>query len=56
MEIARLVQLKSVIGGGILLIFAVFFLHPPLRLEVVQLLQIILLGAVGFGTSLYFFK
>jgi drug/metabolite transporter (DMT)-like permease len=55
MEIARLVQLKSVIGGGILLIFAVFFLHPPLRLEVVQLLQIILLGAVGFGTSLYFF-
>jgi drug/metabolite transporter (DMT)-like permease len=55
MEIARLVQLKSVIGGGILLIFAVFFLHSPLRLEVVQLLQIILLGAVGFGTSLYFF-
>jgi drug/metabolite transporter (DMT)-like permease len=55
MEIARLVQLKSVIGGGILLIFAVFFLHPPLRLEVLQLLPIILLGVVGFGTSLYFF-
>jgi len=42
-EIARLVQLKSV------------FLHAPLHLEVVQLLQIILLGVVGFGTSLYFF-
>ena len=53
MEIARLVQLKSVIGGGILFIFAVVFLHPPLRLEAV--LQIILLGVVGFGTSLYFF-
>jgi drug/metabolite transporter (DMT)-like permease len=55
MEIARLVQLKSVIGGGILLIFAVFFLHHPLYLEVVQVLPIILLGAMGFGTSLYFF-
>ena len=55
MKIARLVQLKSVIGGGILLIFAVVFLHTPLHLEVVQLLQIILLGVVGFGTSLYFF-
>jgi drug/metabolite transporter (DMT)-like permease len=55
MEIARLVQLKSVIGGGILLIFAVFFLHAPLHIEVAQLLQIILLGAVGFGASLYFF-
>ncbi|MGB8022908.1 MAG: EamA family transporter, partial [Nitrososphaeraceae archaeon] len=55
MEIARLVQLKSVIGGGILLIFPVVFLHAPLHLEVVQLLQIILLGVVGFGTSLYFF-
>jgi drug/metabolite transporter (DMT)-like permease len=55
MEIARLVQLKSVIGGGILFIFAVVFLHPPLRLEAVQVLQIILLGVVGFGTSLYFF-
>jgi len=55
MEIARLVQLKSLIGGGILLIFAVVFLHAPLHVEVVQLLQIILLGIVGFGTSLYFF-
>jgi drug/metabolite transporter (DMT)-like permease len=55
MKIARLVQLKSVIGGGILLIFAVVFLHAPLHLEIVQLLQIILLGVVGFGTSLYFF-
>jgi drug/metabolite transporter (DMT)-like permease len=54
-EIARLVQLKSVIGGSILLIFGVFFLHASLRLEVVQLPQIILLGVVGFGTSLYFF-
>jgi drug/metabolite transporter (DMT)-like permease len=54
MEIARLVQLKSIIGGGIL-IFSAFVLHVPLSISVIELPQLILLGVVGFGTSLYFF-
>jgi drug/metabolite transporter (DMT)-like permease len=57
MDIARLVQLKSVIGGGVLFIFAVFVFHVPLSISIVaaQLPQIVLLGAIGFGTSLYLF-
>jgi drug/metabolite transporter (DMT)-like permease len=55
MDIARLVQLKSIIGGGILLIFSAFVLHVPLSIGVIELQQLVLLGVVGFGTSLYFF-
>jgi drug/metabolite transporter (DMT)-like permease len=55
MDIARLVQLKSIIGGGTLLIFSVFVLHVPLSIGVIELPQLVLLGVVGFGTSLYFF-
>lgn len=55
MGIARLVQVKSVIGGGTLLIFAAFVLHVPLNISVASIPQIVVLGAVGFGTSLYFF-
>lgn len=54
-DILRLVQLKSVIGGSILLVFAVFIFHIPLTISITQLPQIVVLGAVGFGTSLYFF-
>jgi hypothetical protein len=52
---ARLVQLKSIIGGGILLIFSAFVLHVPSSIGVIELPQLVLLGVVGFGTSLYFF-
>ena len=57
MDIERLVQLKSVIGGTVLFIFAVFVFHVPLSISMVvaQLPQIVLLGAIGFGTSLYLF-
>jgi drug/metabolite transporter (DMT)-like permease len=55
MDIARLVQIKSLVGGGILLIFAAFVLHVPLSTSVIEIPQIVVLGAVGFGTSLYFF-
>jgi drug/metabolite transporter (DMT)-like permease len=55
MDILRLVQLKTVIGGSILLVFAVFVFHIPLGISITQLPQIVVLGAVGFGTSLYFF-
>ena len=51
----KTLQAKSVIGGSILLVFAVFVLRVPLSISLTQLPQIIVLGAVGFGKSLYFF-
>lgn len=53
-DTARLVQLKSVIGGLILLA-TVFLLGIPFDIKVSQIPQVILLSAVGFGGSLYFF-
>ena len=53
-DTARLVQLKSAIGGLILLV-TVFLLGIPFDIKVSQMPQVILLSAVGFGGSLYFF-
>ena len=53
-DTARLVQLKSVIGGLILLA-TVFLLGIPFDIKTSQIPQVILLSAVGFGGSLYFF-
>lgn len=53
-DTARLVQLKSVIGGLILLA-TVFLLGIPFDIKISQIPQVILLSAVGFGGSLYFF-
>jgi len=53
-DTARLVQLKSVIGGLILLA-TVFLLGIPFDIKVSQIPQVILLSAIGFGGSLYFF-
>jgi drug/metabolite transporter (DMT)-like permease len=55
MNIARLVQLKSVFGGSILLVFAAFVLHALSGVSITQLPQIVVLGAVGSGTSFYLF-
>ena len=54
MDTARLVQLKSVIGGSILLA-TVFLLGIPFDIKPSQIPQVILLSAIGFGGSLYFF-
>lgn len=53
-DTARLVQLKSAIGGLILLA-TVFLLGIPFDIKVSQIPQVILLSAIGFGGSLYFF-
>lgn len=58
LDIARLVQLKSLIGGAVLFTFAVFVFHIPLLsigVMAARLPQIVLLGVVGFGMSLYLF-
>lgn len=53
-DTARLVQLKSAIGGLILLA-TVFVLGIPFDIKASQIPQVILLSAIGFGGSLYFF-
>lgn len=53
-DTARLVQLKSAIGGAILL-STVFLLGIPFDIRTSQIPQVILLSAIGFGGSLYFF-
>ncbi len=53
-DIARLVQLKSAIGGAILL-GMVFFLRIPFEITMSQVPHVVLLSALGFGGSLYFF-
>ena len=53
-DTARLVQLKSAIGGLILLA-TVFLLGIPFDIKASQIPPVILLSAIGFGGSLYFF-
>ncbi len=53
-DTGRLVQIKSSIGGLILLA-TVFLLGIPLDIKTSQIPQVILLSAIGFGGSLYFF-
>ncbi|MGI0093015.1 MAG: DMT family transporter, partial [Nitrosotalea sp.] len=54
MDTARLVQLKSVIGGLILL-GTVLLLGVPFDISPSEIPYVILLSAIGFGGSLYFF-
>lgn len=53
-DTAKLVQLKSAIGGLILLA-TVFLLGIPFDIKASQIPPVILLSAIGFGGSLYFF-
>ena len=53
-DTAKLVQLKSAIGGSILL-GMVFLLQIPLVINTTQIPYVILLSVLGFGGSLYFF-
>ncbi|HYL67133.1 MAG TPA: DMT family transporter [Nitrosopumilaceae archaeon] len=53
-DTAKLVQLKSVIGGAVLL-GVTFLLHVNLEVNPTQIPYIVLISVVGFGGSLYFF-
>jgi len=53
-DTARLVQLKSAIGGSCLMAI-VLLVRVPINITVSELPNIILLGVAGFGGSLYFF-
>ena len=53
-DTARLVQLKSAIGGSCLLAIVLFF-RIPINITLAEVPNIVLLGVAGFGGSLYFF-
>src|SRR3990172_7316009 len=55
MKIAKIVQIKSVIGGTLLFTIAVFGFKVPIDIDSSHILPILLLGTLGFATSLYFF-
>jgi drug/metabolite transporter (DMT)-like permease len=53
-DVSRLVQLKGLIGGGILFVFALA-IKIPVNIMPVEIPNILLVGMVGFGISLYLF-
>lgn len=54
MDVARIVQLKSAIGGTILLSLVLVF-QIPFDIELDQIPNILLLGTLGFGLSIFLF-
>ena len=54
MHISRLVQLKSLIGGGISLL-AVLLMGIPFNIQQSQIIPIVLVGVFGFAISLYLY-
>ena len=55
MNVANIVQIKSAIGGVILLVIALLVFKVDINVEVDQLIPILVLGSIGFAASLYFF-
>ncbi|MBI5698279.1 MAG: DMT family transporter [Thaumarchaeota archaeon] len=54
-NVAKIAQIKSAIGGTILFGIAVFGFGVPLNVQMSQVPPILALGMVGFAASLYFF-
>lgn len=54
-NVAKIAQIKSAIGGAILLGIAMFGFGVPLDVQLSQVPPILVLGIVGFAASLYFF-
>ncbi|AJM93058.1 DMT family transporter [Nitrosopumilus piranensis] len=54
LDVAKIVQIKSLIGGAILLLL-VFLLQIPIEIELEHIPNILLLGIAGFGTSIFLF-
>ncbi|MDE1726483.1 MAG: DMT family transporter [Thaumarchaeota archaeon] len=53
-DVSRLVQLKGLIGGGILFIFAMAS-KIPIGITSIEIPNLLLVGMIGFGISLYLF-
>jgi len=54
-DVANIVQIKSAIGGGMLLVIALFVFRVDINLQTEQIIPILILGSVGFAASLFFF-
>lgn len=55
MDVANIVQIKSAIGGGMLLVIALLIFRVDINLQTEQIIPILVLGSVGFAASLFFF-
>ena len=55
MDVANIVQMKSAIGRMMLLIIALLVFRININVETEQLIPILVLGSIGFATSLFFF-
>ncbi|CAD6523838.1 conserved membrane hypothetical protein [metagenome] len=55
MDVANIVQIKSAIGGGILLVIALLVFRVEVNLQAEHIIPILVLGSVGFAASLFFF-
>jgi drug/metabolite transporter (DMT)-like permease len=53
-DISKIVQLKGAIGGSIVLIFALLTVSS-INIPLIQIPNLLLVGLVGFGVSLYLF-
>jgi drug/metabolite transporter (DMT)-like permease len=54
-NVAKIAQIKSALGGVILFGIAVFGFSVPLNVQLSQIPPILVLGIIGFAASLYFF-
>lgn len=55
LDVAKIVQLKSAIGGVLLFVIAVFVFDVKINIDTPQIIPILILGMIGFAASLYFF-
>jgi len=55
MDVANIVQIKSAIGGVMLLAIALLVFRVDINLETEHIVPILVLGSVGFAASLFFF-
>jgi drug/metabolite transporter (DMT)-like permease len=55
LDVANIAQIKSAIGGVMLLVIALLIFQVNTKIGVDQILPILVLGSIGFAASLYFF-
>ena len=54
-NVANIAQIKSTIGGVVLLVIALLVFKVDISVEADQVIPILVLGSIGFAASLYFF-
>jgi drug/metabolite transporter (DMT)-like permease len=55
MDVAKIAQIKSAVGGVLLFVIVVFVFRVEINVEIQQIIPILVLGVIGFAASLYFF-